>query len=57
MGQTASSEQSENSKESIKDLIEGCPVCFNISRSKTIYQCENGHAICDKCYPKLTTTV
>ena len=54
MGQTASSKQSKNSKESIKDLIEECPVCLNILKSKTIYQCENGHAICDQCYSKFT---
>ena len=54
MDQTESAKQSQNSEECLKDLIEGCPVCLNISRSKTIYQCENGHAICDQCYPKLT---
>ena len=48
-----SSKQPRNSVESIKDVIEGCPVCLNICRSKTLYQCENGHVVCDQCYPKL----
>ena len=40
--------------ESIKDVMDECPVCLNICRSKTIYQCENGHIVCEQCYPKLT---
>ena len=52
---TESSKRSRNSVESIKDVIEGCPVCLNICRSKTLYQCENGHVVCDQCYPRLTS--
>ena len=52
---TESSKQSRNSVESIKDIIEECPICLNICRSKNVYQCKNGHIVCDQCYTKLTT--
>ena len=39
----------------IKEVLEECPICLSIprSKSKTIYQCGNGHVICDKCYSQL----
>ncbi len=30
-----------------------CPVCFQIPRAK-IFQCVNGHSICDRCSTKVT---
>ena len=30
-----------------------CPVCYTIPDSSPIYQCENGHILCQSCRPKL----
>ena len=39
---------------SIKDIIEECPVCYSICRTRIVYQCNGGHFVCNQCYPKLT---
>ena len=34
-----------------KDL--DCPVCFDTTHSIPVYQCTNGHFVCNDCIPKL----
>ena len=34
-----------------KDL--DCPVCFDTTHSLPVYQCTNGHFVCNDCIPKL----
>ena len=35
-------------KNKLQNLIE-CPVCLKVPKSLRIYQCENGHIICEFC--------
>ena len=30
-----------------------CPVCFDTTHSIPVYQCTNGHFVCNDCIPKL----
>lgn len=30
-----------------------CPVCCQLPRNPPVYQCENGHLICQVCKPKM----
>ena len=50
-------ENHENCIKNVKDLVSicdlKCPVCTEIPRNKTIYQCKNGHFVCNMCHPKL----
>ena len=39
--------------EYIRDLLE-CPVCIETIKSVPVYQCANGHVICNDCIEKLT---
>ena len=39
-------------KKHFKDLLE-CPICFHTIDSVPIYQCRNGHVVCNDCHPKL----
>ena len=32
-----------------------CPVCLQVPKTSPIYQCLNGHIVCNQCHPKLTT--
>ena len=49
-------------EEDVTNVLE-CPVCLNIPRSKCgttivwVFQCQNGHTVCDDCFPKLTPKV
>ena len=38
--------------ESLKEDLD-CPVCYDVPESLPIYQCTQGHIICNSCYPKL----
>ena len=38
--------------ESLKEDLD-CPVCYDVPKSLPIYQCTQGHIICNSCYPKL----
>ena len=38
--------------ESLKEDLD-CPVCYDVPESLPIYQCLQGHIICNSCYPKL----
>ena len=40
--------------ESLKEDLE-CPVCLDVPKSLPIYQCSQGHIICNFCYPKVNT--
>ena len=35
--------------EDLRDLIE-CVVCLEVPNDPPIYQCENGHILCEECY-------
>ena len=37
-----------------KDILE-CPVCYATIKQTPIYQCRNGHVVCENCRPRLTT--
>ena len=39
------------SNDDLKDIE--CPVCLRIPRSSPVFQCENGHIVCNECHPKL----
>ena len=38
--------------EEFRDFLE-CPVCIRIPESSPIYQCPNGHVVCNVCHAKL----
>ena len=38
----------------IKDILD-CNVCFSVPVTKHIYQCNNGHLLCEDCNKKLTS--
>ena len=42
----------QNSFELLKEDLE-CPVCMDVPESLPIYQCLQGHIICNVCYPKV----
>ena len=42
---------SKKLSQEIKDHLE-CPVCLEIPKSTKIYQCENGHIVCEQCFSK-----
>ena len=37
---------------SLLEILE-CPVCCNVPRSPPVFQCSNGHMVCQDCRPKL----
>jgi len=37
---------------SLKEHLE-CPVCLELPKSSPIYQCPNGHIVCNICHKKL----
>ena len=41
------------SSQDLEESLE-CPICFQIPQSAPIYQCENGHMICNSCHQRLT---
>ena len=47
----------DNTQISFKSLKEDleCPVCLDVPKSTPIYQCSQGHIICNFCYPKVNT--
>ena len=45
-------QNSSNFEEYIRDLLE-CPVCMDTIKSVPVYQCANGHVICQGCIDKL----
>ena len=47
-----SKDKTQDSFELIKEDLE-CPVCRDVPKSLPIYQCLQGHIICNSCYPKL----
>ena len=47
-----SKDKTQDSFELIKEDLE-CPVCRDVPKSLPIYQCRQGHIICNSCYPKL----
>ena len=40
------------SLETLKSNLE-CPVCFIVPKMGPIYQCRNGHLLCNECHPKM----
>ena len=42
------------SLQSIQDILE-CIICLEVPRNDPIYQCDNGHLLCVKCYKKVST--
>ena len=49
----ATSDTNQNSTDVfLRDLLE-CPVCMETIRSVPVYQCANGHVICEDCIEKL----
>ena len=52
----ANPEDTENtgirSSEDIREDLQ-CPVCFKIPRTTPIFQCEEGHILCNTCHPRL----
>ena len=49
-------ELSQTLSQEIKDHME-CPICLEIPKSTKIYQCENGHTVCEQCYSKSTVKI
>ena len=47
-----SKNKTEITFESLKEDLD-CPVCYDVPESLPIYQCTQGHIICNSCYPKL----
>ena len=45
-------QNSSNFEEYTRDLLE-CPVCMETIKSVPVYQCANGHVICNDCIEKL----
>ena len=45
-------QNSSDFEEYIRDLLE-CPVCMETIKSLPVYQCANGHALCNDCIKKL----
>ena len=45
-------QNSSDFEEYIRDLLE-CPVCMETIKSLPVYQCANGHALCNDCIEKL----
>ena len=33
----------------LRSLVE-CPICYEVPQQKKIFQCNNGHIICESCY-------
>ena len=46
--------KSENTLKDLRKDLE-CPVCWDTPRRVPIFQCRNGHIICQDCQPKLQT--
>ena len=44
--------QASDIEEYLRDLLE-CPVCMETIKSVPVYQCINGHVICEVCIEKL----
>ena len=43
---------SSDIEEYLRELLE-CPVCMETIKSVPVYQCSNGHVICNGCIEKL----
>ena len=48
----ANSLSDENIRQEIRKELE-CPVCFDFPDSSPIFQCAEGHIVCNKCAPKV----
>ena len=56
--QKTSMEDQKSKATSLKVTIGGhleCPVCLDVPNTSPVFQCDNGHLICCKCHPMLTT--
>ena len=49
---TSKTSQTSDIEEYLRDLLE-CPVCMETIKSVPVYQCINGHVICNVCIEKL----
>jgi hypothetical protein len=47
-----SKESSSNFEENIRKILE-CPICWETIRTVPVYQCINGHVVCNECITKL----
>ena len=62
MSEDLSSEQNADKKyrtsnetaQELLDLLQ-CPVCLDVPRAAPIFSCRNGHLICGKCKPKVSS--
>ena len=53
MATSNKNQSSSDFEEYLRDLLE-CPVCMESIKSVPVYQCANGHVICEDCIEKLT---
>ena len=54
MATSKTKQTSSDFEEYIRDLLE-CPVCKETIKSVPVYQCNNGHVICNECIRELTS--
>ena len=54
MATSKTNQTSSDFEEYIRDLLE-CPVCKETIKSVPVYQCNNGHVICNECIRELTS--
>ena len=54
MATSKTNQTSSDFEEYIRDLLE-CPVCMETIKSVPVYQCNNGHVICQDCIKELTS--
>ena len=52
MDTSKTNQNSSDFEDNIRDLLE-CPVCTETIKSLPVYQCANGHALCNDCIEKL----
>ena len=52
MATSTTYQNSSDFEENIRNLLE-CPVCYETIKSLPVYQCANGHALCNDCIEKL----
>ena len=52
MATSTTYQNSSDFEENIRDPLE-CPVCTETIKSLPVYQCANGHALCNDCIEKL----
>ena len=54
MATSKTNQTSSDFEEYIRDLLE-CPVCKETIKSVPVYQCNNGHVICNECIRESTS--